>query len=51
MDSVVRMMEILASGVSVAEGKVGKVMILVEIMVNGMGDGDWDDDGDGDQWA
>ena len=41
------MIEILASRVSVAEGKGGKVMRLVEIMVNGMADGDWDDsDGD-----
>jgi len=41
------MVEILASGVSAGEGKVGKVMRLVEIMVNGMVDGDWDDsDGD-----
>ena len=47
---MVRMMEILASGVSVVEGKVGKVMRLVEIMVNGMVDGDWDGS-DGDQWT
>lgn len=41
LDSVVRMMEILTSGVSVVEGNAGKVMRLVEIMVNGMVDGDW----------
>ena len=50
LDSVVRMMEILASGVSMVEGKVGKVMRLVEIMVNGMVDSDWGDS-DGDQWT
>ena len=38
---MVRMMEILTSGVSVVEGNAGKVMRLVEIMVNGMVDGDW----------
>ena len=37
------MIEILASGVSVVEGKGGKVMRLVEMMVNRMVDGDWDD--------
>ena len=40
------MIEILVSGVSVVEGKVGEVR-LMEIMVNVMVDGDWDDsDGD-----
>jgi len=34
------MMEILASGVSMVERKVGKVVRLAEIMVNGMVDGD-----------
>ena len=43
------MMEILASGVSMAEGKVGEVR-LMGIMANVMADGDWDDS-DGDQWT
>ena len=42
LDRVIRMMEILASGVSMAEGKVGEVRSM-GIMANVMADGDWDD--------